>query len=62
MTTSWVVREKATGRVLFETFSAKLVAAINVARYEAVPIGQYLAALNKPPAAPSESPVAPSEI
>jgi len=44
---SWVIREKSTGRVLFETFSAKLAAAINTARYEAVPILAYLQGLNK---------------
>jgi hypothetical protein len=45
-TASWVIREKATGRVLFETFSRKIVAAINTARYEAVPILQYLVSIN----------------
>jgi hypothetical protein len=44
---SWVIREKATGRVICETFDRKLAAAINQARYEAVPIGEYLAALNR---------------
>jgi hypothetical protein len=44
---SWVIREKATGHVLFETFNRKLAAAVNPARYEAVPIGEYLAALNR---------------
>jgi hypothetical protein len=44
---SWVVREKTTGTVLFETFDRKKVDALNTARYEAVPIGQYLASLNR---------------
>ena len=44
---SWVIREKATGRVIMETFSARLVAALNTARYEAVPIHAYLQSLNK---------------
>jgi hypothetical protein len=35
---SWVIREKSTGRVICETFSAKAVAALNTAKYEAVPI------------------------
>jgi len=39
---SWVIREKATGRVLFETFEAKTVAALNTEKYEAVPILKYL--------------------
>lgn len=43
---SWVIREKATGRVLFETFNRKVAAAINQSKYEAVPIGEYLAGLN----------------
>lgn len=44
---SWVIRETAAKRVLFETFSAKLVAALNTQRYEAVPIGQYLGEMNR---------------
>lgn len=47
-TASWVIREKATGRVLFETFNKKLAAKINTAKYEAVPILEYLQSLNKP--------------
>ena len=44
---SWVIREKATGRVICETFSLKAVAALNTAKYEAVPIAKYLQSLNK---------------
>jgi hypothetical protein len=44
---SWVIREKATGRVICETYSAQAVAALNTTRYEAVPIGTYLASLNR---------------
>ena len=47
MPASWVVREKDGGSVLFETFSRKLVEAINTAKYEAVPICDYLYSLNK---------------
>jgi hypothetical protein len=47
-TASWILREKATGRVIAETFSPAIVRALNTARYEAVPIGEYLASLNKP--------------
>lgn len=45
---SWVIREKATGRVIAETFEARTVAALNTKRYEAVPILDYLASLNGP--------------
>lgn len=44
---SWVIRVKATGAVICETFNARAVAALNTAKYEAVPIGEYLASLNK---------------
>ena len=45
-TASWVIRNKHTGKVLAETFSVKTVDALNTAKYEAVPIYQYLASLN----------------
>jgi hypothetical protein len=47
MSASWVIREKATGRVVMETFNRRTAEAINTARYEAVPIKQYLASLNR---------------
>jgi hypothetical protein len=43
---SWVIREKATGRVICETWSALAVACLKPA-YEAIPIGEYLASLNR---------------
>lgn len=46
-TTSWVLREKSTRRVIMETFDPKKVAALNTIRYEAVPILQYLGELNQ---------------
>ncbi len=46
-TASWVIRDKETGQVLFETFSKAVVDAINTKRYEAVPILKYLQGLNK---------------
>lgn len=46
-TASWVIREKATGKVLFETFDRKKVEALNSDKYEAVPILEYLASLNR---------------
>lgn len=45
-TGSWVIREKSTGKVLFETFDKKKVDALNTTKYEAVAIGKYLAGLN----------------
>jgi hypothetical protein len=39
---SWVLREKATGKVITETFDKKKVAALNTEKYEAVPIKEYL--------------------
>lgn len=47
-TASWVIREKGTGKVLFETFDKRKVDALNAARYEAVPILEHLASLNRP--------------
>lgn len=44
---SWVVRERATGRVVMETFDRRAVEALNTERYEAVPIGQHLAEVNR---------------
>lgn len=47
-TSSWVLRETATGRVIAETFDANKVAALNTARYEAVPVVQHLHEVNTP--------------
>lgn len=57
MVTSWVIREKETGRVIAETFNKEAVIHLNTERYEAVPILQYLQEINRaaqdtPPAAP----------
>ncbi len=46
-TASWVIREKATGKVLFETFNASIPGMLNTAKYEAVPILEYLQSLNR---------------
>lgn len=43
---SWVIREKATRRVVCEVFSRRLVDALNVEKYEAVPILTYLGEFN----------------
>lgn len=45
-TASWVIREKATGKVLFETYESTIVGALNTAKYEAVPILEYLQSIN----------------
>lgn len=45
---SWVIRNKETGELLFETFDRKKVDALNTEKYEAVPILEYLQSLNKP--------------
>lgn len=46
-TRSWVIKEKATGTVILETFNAKVVDALNTVKYQAVPILEHLAGLNK---------------
>ena len=43
---SWVIRNKETREVLFETFDRRKVEALNTKKYEAVPILEYLASLN----------------
>ena len=46
-TASWVIRERATGKVVMETFNAKVIEKLNAERYEAVPILEYLQSLNR---------------
>lgn len=45
---SWIICEIATGKGVMEVFreSAPKLAHLNVSRYEAVPVGAYLARLN----------------
>ena len=43
---SWVIRDRATGRVICETFSAAMVKYLPPA-YEAVPILEYLQSVAK---------------
>lgn len=45
---SWVIKEKATGNVILETFDKAKVDALNTDKYEATPIGKHLASFNKP--------------
>lgn len=47
---SWVIKNKETGAVVMETFDRAKVGALNTAKYEAVPIIDHLASLNKKPA------------
>lgn len=42
---SWLIRERATGRIIMETFNEHLAETIKP-EYEMVPIGRYLASLN----------------
>lgn len=44
---SWVLKEKATGQVLCETYNFEIVRRLNTAKYEAVPILDHLRGLNK---------------
>lgn len=46
MTASWVLREIKTGKVIAETFDRAKVDALNMAKYEAVPIIEHLASLS----------------
>ena len=58
-TASWVVRDKQTGATLFETFEPNVVRALNKEKYEAVPIQDHLADINKaakPAAQPAAAP------
>jgi len=45
---SWVIRNKATGEVMLETFDKKKVDALNTEKYEAVPVQQHLGEINTP--------------
>lgn len=44
---SWVIREKATGAVIMETFDKNHVVNLNTSKYEAVPINEHLAGINQ---------------
>lgn len=44
---SWVICDRATGAAVLETYSPRLVACINTAKYRAVPVLEYLQALNR---------------
>lgn len=53
-TASWVIKEKATGNIVMETFDRKKVDALNTKKYEAVPIAEHLASLSEKPKATTE--------
>ena len=46
-TASWVIREKSSGKVIAETFNRDLVACLNTSKFEAVPVQEHLASINK---------------
>jgi hypothetical protein len=46
-TASWVIVDKSTNKAIFETFSKSITDKINVEKYQAVPILEYLQNLNK---------------
>ncbi len=45
-TCSWILRNRTTKEVVCETFDRRKVDTLNTAKYEAIPIGEYLASLN----------------
>ena len=46
-TASWVIREKHTGRAVFETFDSGCLEVVKDTKFEAVPILLYLQELNR---------------
>jgi hypothetical protein len=46
-TASWVIVDKTNNKAMFETFSYDFANMINKAKYEAVPILEYLQNFNK---------------
>ena len=46
-TASWVIVSKESGKAVFETFSRKTVDAVNLKKYEVLPILKYLNNLNR---------------
>lgn len=43
---SWIIRDKRTNTVICETFNPKVVEHLNVEKYEAIPIIEYLGSIN----------------
>lgn len=46
-TASWVIVDKITNKAIFETFNESILGKINVEKYQAVPVLEYLQNLNK---------------
>lgn len=46
MASSWVIKNKKTGKILLETFNKQLADAINTNIYEVIPILEHLASIN----------------
>ena len=46
-TSSWVIVNRATGAALFETFQESITLKLNTAKYQAVPVLQYLQQFNR---------------
>ena len=46
-TASWVIVDKTSNKAIYETFSYEFANMINKAKYEAVPILEYLQNFNK---------------
>jgi len=46
-TSSWVIVEKTTNKTIFEIFNKSITDKINVEKYQAIPILEYLQNLNK---------------
>jgi hypothetical protein len=50
-TASWVIVSRQTGKAVLETFSEELAMAVNLHRYQVVPILEWLQSLNRKAAA-----------
>lgn len=46
-TSSWVVKEKSTGKPIFETWDSRIPERLNKKKYVAQPILEYLGEFNK---------------
>jgi hypothetical protein len=46
-TASWVVVSLATGQAALETFNPEVVACVNLAKYRAVPVVEWLGYVNR---------------
>jgi hypothetical protein len=44
---SWVIVDRLTGKAVMETYNRSTAEAVNIEKYEVVPVRQYLASLNQ---------------